>query len=244
MSGSTPRWGLPPHGALARFLRGPVRRMLTPLLQAWLRRHSLRVQHWRLGRLRLRIDPGVFPSGPTLCTASFVRWLLSPQGPGPWRGRRVLDLGCGCGAIGLAIAQAGAQVLASDLSEKAARNAAANAQAHQLPVQVVVADLLAGLNMEALDCVLINPPFFARDPQSIAERAWFCGANLEYFHALFGQLAELDLQRTLVLMALSEDCDDTRIGQVARAAGLELERVGAVRHCLEWTAMLRVRASS
>lgn len=240
MNNPATRWGLPRHGPLTRLLRGPVRRAVSPWLQRRLARASRAVQHWRLGRLRLRIDPGVFPPGPTLSSAVFVRWLLSNEGPGPWPGRRVLDLGCGSGVIGLALAQAGAQVIASDINPVAALNAAANARANGLALTVVVADLLAGIRTAALDCVLINPPYYARSPRSMPERAWFCGAGFEYFHALFAQLATLDLARTEVLMVLSEDCDEAGIRRAGQAHGLDLQLRGGRRHWLEWAAMLRV----
>lgn len=234
------RWGLPRHGPLARLLRGPVRRAVSPWLQRWLRRHGSHAQAWRFGSLRLRIEPGVFPPGPTLSTATFIDWLLSPAGPGPWRGRQVLDLGCGCGVIGLALAQAGASVIASDINPGAAANAAANARANGLDVTVVVADLLAGIRASAVDCVVINPPYYARTPRSIPERAWFCGAAFEYFHALFAQLAAWDLARTEVLMILSEDCDEQGIRQAGLAHGLQLQLRGMGRSWLEWAAVLRV----
>ncbi|GAA0763330.1 hypothetical protein GCM10009107_48520 [Ideonella azotifigens] len=238
------RWGLPRHGLLARLLRGPVRRAVSPWLQGRLARAGREVQHWRLGRLRLRIDPGVFPPGPTLSSAMFVRWLLSPDGPGPWPGRRVLDMGCGSGVIGLALAEAGAQVLASDINPGAVANAAANAQANGLQLTVVLADLLAGIQTSALDCVLITPPYYPRTPRSMPERAWFCGQGFEYFHALFPQLAALDLGRTEVLMIVSEDCDEEGIRHVARAHGLDLQLRGAGQAWLEWNAFLRVVPAS
>ncbi|MBI3349788.1 MAG: methyltransferase [Burkholderiales bacterium] len=235
-----PRWGLPRHGLLSRWLRGPVRRAISPWLQRRLARSSRDVQHWRLGRLRLRIDPGVFPPGPTLSSALFVRWLLSASGPGPWQGRRVLDMGCGSGVVALALAQAGAKVLASDINPAAAVNAAFNARFNGLALTVVVADLLNGIRMSALDCVVITPPYFARSPRSMADRAWFCGEGFEYFHALFAQLAAVELARTEVLMIVSEDCDDAGIRQAAHAHGLQLQLRGARRSWLEWHAFLRV----
>ncbi|MFG6428779.1 methyltransferase [Roseateles sp. LYH14W] len=233
-------WGLPRHGLLARLARGPVRRVVSPWLQRRLARAGREAQHWRLGSLRLRIDPGVFPPGPTLSSALFARWLLSADGPGPWPGRRVLDMGCGSGVIGLAVARAGAQVIASDINPAAAANAAFNAQANGLALTVVVADLLAGIHTPALDCILINPPYYARAPRSMPERAWFCGAGFEFFDALFAQLAALDLMRTEVLMVLSEDCDEQGIRQAGLAHGLHLVLRGRGQAWLERNVFMRV----
>lgn len=234
-------WGLARPGGLTRLLRGPVRRWVSPWLQRRLREAGREVQHWRFAGLRLRIDPGVFPPGPTLSSAAFVRWLLSDNGPGPWHGRRVLDLGCGSGVVGLALARAGARVTASDIHPAAAANARANALANGLPLTVIVADLLRGIDPGGVDVVLITPPYYPRTPRSLPERAWFCGEAFDYFQDLFAQLAELDLSRLQVFMTLSEDCDEVGIRGVATAHGLALELRGHARRWLERSVMLRVR---
>lgn len=237
------RWGLPPAGLWVRLLRGPVRRVVSPWLQRRVVRAGHTTKHWRLGALRLRIDPGVFPPGPTLSSATFVDWLLSPQGPGPWAGRRVLDMGCGSGVVGLALARAGALVVASDINPGAAANAAANARANGIALTVVVADMLAGIRTAGLDGIVITPPYYPRRPASMPERAWFCGEGFEYFHALFAQLAALDLARIQVLMIVSEDCQEAGIRAAAAAQGLTLELRGSGRRWLERAAFLRVRAA-
>lgn len=234
-------WGLARPGRLTRWLRGPVRRWVSQWLQRRLHAAGREVQHWRFDGLRLRIDPGVFPPGPTLSSAAFVRWLLSPSGPGPWAGRRVLDLGCGSGIVGLALARAGALVTASDIHPAAAANARANARANDLPLTVVVADLLRGIDLGCVDVVLITPPYYPRTPRTLPERAWFCGEAFDYFQDLFGQLAERDLSRLEVFMTLSEDCDEVGIRGVAAGHGLVLELRGQARRWLERSVMLRVR---
>jgi release factor glutamine methyltransferase len=233
-------WGLPRPGIVRRLLRGPVRRAVSPWLQRRLARASAHPQFWTFAGLKLRIEPGVFPAGPTLSSATFVNWLTSPRGPGPWAGRRVLDLGCGSGIIGLALAGAGADVLASDLNPVAAANAAANARANGLALSVVVADLLQGIRVDALDCIVITPPYFPRQPKDMPERAWFCGPRFEYFHALFAQLAPLDLERIQVLMIVSEDCNEAGIRGSAEAQGLSLRFLGSGQHWLERAVFLQV----
>ncbi len=84
---------------------------------------------------------------------------------------RVLDLGCGTGAIGLAVAHehSGARVVAVDLSPAAVRNARANAARTGLAdrVWVVQGDLFAPLAPAGagggFDVVVSNPPYIPRD---------------------------------------------------------------------------------
>lgn len=234
-------WGLTRPGWLVRGLRGPLRRWVSPWLKRRLLAAGRKAQPWRFDGLRLRIEPGVFPPGPTLSSVAFVRWLLSDAGPGPWAGRQVLDLGCGSGIVGLALARAGAEVTASDIHPAAVANARANAAANGLRLTAVVADLLRGVDVTKLDAVLITPPYYPRAPRSLPERAWFCGESFDYFHALFAQLAELDLARVQVFMTLSEDCDEAGIRGAAAAHGLALVLRGQAQRWLERSVMLRVR---
>ena len=77
---------------------------------------------------------------------------------------RVLDLGCGSGAIALAVAQEceGAQVTAVDVSESALETARANAEANDLAERVEwrCGDLFAALEAgTTYDLIVSNPPY-------------------------------------------------------------------------------------
>lgn len=80
-------------------------------------------------------------------------------------GGRVLDVGCGCGLIGLMLAQRGAsEVTMVEIDPGAAAEAAANAEASPWAarVSVVAGDFLAAaLPAGAYDSIVSNPPFFA-----------------------------------------------------------------------------------
>jgi predicted nicotinamide N-methyase len=60
-----------------------------------------------------------------------------------WRGARALELGCGLGVAGLAVAAAGARVLATDWSPDAIAFAAENARRSGLEMQTAVCDWAA-----------------------------------------------------------------------------------------------------
>jgi 16S rRNA (guanine1207-N2)-methyltransferase len=74
----------------------------------------------------------------------------------PWRGLRVLDLGCGWGPLAREAAAGGAEVVATDDDLAAVRSARRNAPT----ADVRHADLAADLAADArFDAVLVNPPF-------------------------------------------------------------------------------------
>jgi Methyltransferase small domain len=67
----------------------------------------------------------------------------------------------------------------------------ANADANGLTVEVILSDLFAAIAGRHFDLVVVNPPFFAKDPDDDAERAWFAGAQLEYFERFFAGLGDV-----------------------------------------------------
>ncbi|MER8015055.1 methyltransferase [Streptomyces griseoluteus] len=98
------------------------------------------------------------------------------------RGRRVVDLGCGNGVVGTAVALADpeAEVLFVDESFQAVASAEATYKANGVPghAEFRVGDGLAGVASGSVDLVLNNPPFHSHQATSDAT-AWrmFTGAE-------------------------------------------------------------------
>ncbi|MEU6251128.1 methyltransferase [Streptomyces sp. NPDC047043] len=102
-----------------------------------------------------------------------------PSGPGA---RRVVDLGCGNGVVGTAVAVAdpAAEVLFVDESFQAVASAEATYKANGVPghAEFRVGDGLAGLPADSVDLVLNNPPFHSHQATTDTT-AWrmFTGAR-------------------------------------------------------------------
>ena len=77
-----------------------------------------------------------------------------------WHGARVLDLGCGYGAIGVTLAKAGASVVMCDVNERALALCRGNAALNGVVAECVSSD--AGEGIEGpFDAVVTNPPIRA-----------------------------------------------------------------------------------
>ncbi|MFC8513431.1 methyltransferase [Streptomyces sp. NPDC057257] len=110
-------------------------------------------------------------------TRFFLRHLPTAGG-----GRRVVDLGCGNGVVGTAVAvgDPGAEVLFVDESFQAVASAEATYRANGVPghAEFRVGDGLAGVPAGSVDLVLNNPPFHSHQATTDAT-AWrmFAGAQ-------------------------------------------------------------------
>lgn len=112
-------------------------------------------------------------------TRFFLQHLPRANGEGP---RRVVDLGCGNGVVGTAVALADptAEVLFVDESYQAVASAEATYKANGVPghAEFRVGDGLAGVAPGSVDVVLNNPPFHSHQATTDAT-AWrmFTGAR-------------------------------------------------------------------
>ncbi len=72
----------------------------------------------------------------------------------------LLDLGCGYGAVGIAIAKLrkGIELTMADVNERAIRLARMNAGLHRIRADIIKSDVYSGLRGKKFDCILLNPP--------------------------------------------------------------------------------------
>lgn len=103
--------------------------------------------------LRFKTDAGVFSRG-VVDRGSRVLFEALPQLCGD-----VLDLGCGYGFLGLAIARAnpGCRVVMADVNRRALELAQYNARSLNLPAQIVHSDGFSSID-GAFDHIITNPP--------------------------------------------------------------------------------------
>jgi release factor glutamine methyltransferase len=167
------------------------------------------------------VEAGVFHPGLFNSTNSLIDFLLEQD----LSGKTFLELGCGTALIAIVAARAGALVTASDVSRKAVENARLNVAQNRATVEVIWSDLFDSLGAARFDWIIINPPYFARDPESDDDRAWYCGRQFEYFQKLFRDLRYHVHDGTNTAMILSSGTAFEEIVQLGVSAGYYLERI-------------------
>ncbi len=184
-----------------------------------------RKRRYRYGKLTVDILPGVFHPGIFYST----KMLLEFIGRQPVSQAKVLEIGAGTGIIALSTAQMGAIVTATDINPTAIENIKQNALLNDVSIRIIHSDLYDQIPEETFDWVLINPPYYPRNPKTDAEFAWYCGANHEYFEKLFGGLSQYISTTTKVIMVLSDVCDLESIMRIAHSHQFWFEKVGQKR---------------
>ncbi len=127
---------------------------------------------FKLGRLRFRVPPGVYP--PAEDTELLAEVLLGEE----VSGLRVLDVGTGCGILGiLASARGAAMVVGVDVNPSAVAAARENAEAAGLDgsFEARLGDLFSPIRDEKFDLVISNPPYLAEEPRDVESAAWAGG---------------------------------------------------------------------
>jgi release factor glutamine methyltransferase len=188
--------------------------------------------------LQLVVLPDVFNPKLLRSGAFLVSQLSRPDLLQP--GARVLDLGSGSGACGLAAACRGCQVVAVDINPSAVRCTRINALLNNLDVDVRQGNLFAPVEHDRFDVVLFNPPYYRGTPRDGLDNAWRSmdvperfAANLEAHLTPSGQaliVLSSDAGPDLFLSCLSQNGLSHRV--VARRDFInEVMTVHRVRAC-------------
>lgn len=102
---------------------------------------------------------------------------------GECSGKRVLELGTGCGLIAALAAKSGAQVIATDVNQAALKCALANASVHGVAnrIDFRLGSLFDPVTGERFDLVVFNPPYLPTEPKETLgtpiDLAWEAGPD-------------------------------------------------------------------
>ncbi len=190
-----------------KFIKYFLNKTYKPLLEKYL----AKPRKYRYKGNTFLIEPGVFHPGFFFSTKFLLNFLMSF----PLKSKTLLELGAGSGFISLHASRAGAHVTASDISLQAFHTIRVNSELQSEKIQIIHSDLFMSIPRQDFDFIVINPPYYKKDPIAEAEYAWYCGKNGEYFTRLFAVLSSYMHKDSIVLMVLSEDCDIEMINSAA-----------------------------
>lgn len=202
-------------------LRNILKRVTQPFLQKGLQYYYRKPRNYSYKRITIKVHPDVFPPHLTLSTKILLDFIAEI----PLENKTFLELGCGSGIISMYARKKGATVTASDINETALTYLKSNAEKAQLKIDCVHSNLFAGISEKHFNFIIINPPYYPKEPTSVKQQAWFCGADFEYFKTLFHQLPAYLSSQNKTYMILSEDCDIDKIKQIARENEITFEVV-------------------
>lgn len=157
------------------------------------------------------IRPGVFHPSMFFSTKFLLQWLKKQS----LNNVRVLELGAGSGLLSIYSAKQKAIVTATDISQQACLCIEENILLNKVNIKVYQSDLFMDIPWQQFDLILINPPYYPKNPVAENEYAWYCGEEFEYFEKLFFQIGRYMSNNSKTIMILSEDCNIDRIKSIA-----------------------------
>jgi len=196
-------------------LKNIVAHTYKPFLEKYLSKKRV----YAYGNIKLQIPPEVFHPGFFTSTQFLLQYIKKL----PLRGKRFLELGAGNGLISIYAAKHGAKVTASDINPVAVEYLHVNSLENRTSIDNIFSDLFENIPAQQFDIIAINPPYYKKDPQTLIDHAWYCGAKGEFFFDLFNQLSGYIHKNSEVIMVLCDGCDIKMIGQAAKQNGFRLD---------------------
>ena len=180
-----------------------LKKLLFPVLKSIYNIYSSKERSYSYKGIYVRILPGVFHPGLFFSTKLLIEYISKYD----LKDKNVLELGAGSGLISVYCAKLKANVTASDINPIAVENINQNAKLNSVNIKVVESDLFEGIEAKVFDYIIINPPYYPKNPNNDEEFAWFCGNDFQYFRKLFDQMGNYVSNDSKIIMVLSEDCD-------------------------------------
>ena len=144
-------------------------------------------------------------------------------------GETVLEMGTGCGLLGILAAKRGANVVAVDINPHAARCSALNAELNGVTrgFKTRQSNLFDAVNDTKFDLIIFNPPYLPTDQNDKAdgwlEKAWQGGSTgREVIERFIKELANHLKPNGRMLMVLSSLSDPERVLSALTTLGFEV----------------------
>jgi release factor glutamine methyltransferase len=207
--------------------------------QPLLRKYLSKKRRYRYKNIRLQVPSSVFHPGFFFST----HLLLDQIQAWPLKNKKLLEPGAGSGLISIYAAQKGAMVTATDINPVAVECLRENSRENNVQIDILRSDLFDEIPSQLFDIIVINPPYYKKDPESYSDYAWNCGSNGEYFTKLFTQLRGYTHSETKILMVLCDGCDMEMIKEMAFQNGYRMDLVFSKKNMIEKNFIYSIEAS-
>ena len=204
--------------------------------QPLLKKYLSKTRAFTYKNIRLQIPSSVFHPGFFFST----HLLLDQVKKLPLQNKSLLEPGAGSGLISIYAAQNGATVTATDVNPLAVEYLGENSRRNNVRINIIESDIFSRVPPESFDIIAINPPYYKKNPESLADYAWYCGENGEYFENLFSGLKKYMHSESVVLMVLCDGCDIGMIKKMADQKGYEMNKIQTKKNVLEKNFIYRI----
>ena len=191
-------------------IKSLTKKILFPVLKYAYNIYASKERSYSYKGINVRVMPGVFHPGLFFSTKLLIEYISKYD----LNDKNVLELGAGSGLISVYCAKLKANVTASDINPIAVENINQNSKLNSVIINVVESDLFDRIETKEFDYIIINPPYFPKNPNNDEEFAWFCGNDFQYFKKLFNQMGNYVNNDSKIIMVLSEDCDIEMIKKI------------------------------
>jgi release factor glutamine methyltransferase len=210
-------------------LSAAVKYIVGSTWQPFLRKYLSKTRKYRYKNIRLQVPSSVFHPGFFFSTHLLLEQIKGTE----LKNKKLLEPGAGSGLISIYAAQKGAIVTATDINPVAVECLKENSRENNVHIEILRSDLFDQIPVQLFDIIVINPPYYKKDPESFSDYAWNCGSNGEYFRKLFGQLRGYIHLETKILMVLCDGCDMEMIKDLARENGYHMQLVFSKKNMIE-----------
>jgi release factor glutamine methyltransferase len=193
-------------------IKSYTKKLLFPILKSAYNIYSSKERSYSYKGINVRVMPGVFHPGLFFSTKLLIEYISEYD----LNDKNILELGAGSGLISVYCAKLKANVTASDINPIAVENINQNAKLNSVNIKVVESDLFDRIETKEFNFIIINPPYFPKNPNKEEEFAWFCGNDFQYFRKLFDQMGNYVDSDSKIIMVLSEDCDIEMIKKIGK----------------------------
>jgi len=217
-------------------MRGLVKYIVSSTYKPLLVKYLSKTRMYSYKGIHLEVPPQVFHPGFFFSTKLLLRYIAKEH----LNGKSFLELGAGSGLLSIYAAKKGAKVVATDINPVAIECIQTNATENFVKMKIIESDVFDKIPQGQFDFILINPPYYKKNPSSFSDYAWYCGEKGEYFQKLFKGLHNYVHENSNVLMVLCDGCDLQMIKGLAMEGDCNLKCVHKKETILETNYIFRI----